>query len=163
MAVSKSKLQLKNKKVFAFPHRHFLLTHIPYFFNCFRSAFVMPCVPRTFSIRSYLTHSKLTSQLVPVTVLARADFFLGESEERAPALFFVRALYGRAGPPDPPFTPSVRARGRSTTSVRSSLRLLRACLISTVIFPGKVRAARSCAERQNTNAYCLARQESSVH
>jgi hypothetical protein len=90
MAVSKTKLQMKRKRgvlflitaIFADPQANIFLTaSVP--------AFVMPCAPRTFSIRSYLTHSKLTSQLV----LARhwpARFVL-RAGKRRPAMPVVRA------------------------------------------------------------------------
>jgi len=47
---------------------------------------------RTFSIPSYLSHSKLTSQLVLARSMA-ALFFCGGNTEAAIALLFVRALF----------------------------------------------------------------------
>lgn len=72
----------------------------------------MPCVPRTFSIRSFLTYSKLTSQLVLARSLA-ALFFCGGNKEAAKALLFVRALFlARL-----PRTPTRLARARLLTHV----------------------------------------------
>ena len=64
---------------------------------------------RTFSIPSFLSHYKLTSQLVLARSLA-ALFFCGGNKEAAKALLFVRALF-LARLPRNPHTPGSGARG----------------------------------------------------
>lgn len=149
MVVSKSKLQLKKiKRCLLLLTTIFCRHTFPIFLNASASLIVMPCVPRTFSIRSCLTHCKLTSQLVPVTALARTDFFLGESAVCAPACFLSAPWPAGTGPQTPRLNPSGRTRGRSTTCVRSSLRLLRAVWYPLLFFARKVRATRWWVERQ---------------
>lgn len=108
MAVSQSKLQLKEVK------RFLRLTAI--FADTLAEALQKTslrfchalCASDVF-IRSYLTHSKLTSQLVLARSLA-AFIFCGGIKEAAKALLFVRALF-LARLPRNPHTPGSGARG----------------------------------------------------
>jgi len=124
----------KNKAVFAFAHHHFLPTHVPYFFKCFRFAYCHALCASDV-LHSFVPHSLQTH----FTTYSRHGFgahrfFSGGVSGVRASLFFVRALAGRNGPPDPPFKP-VRPDAGALHNLRSFLTpVVTRCLISTVIF-----------------------------
>lgn len=106
VAVCQSKLQLKRKMCLL---RHTATVDLMnIYFTYFHYAFVMPCVPRTFSIPSFLSHSKLTSQLVLARSVA-AFVPCGGNKEAATAPIVRARLVPRLAPPHP-HTPSAGAR-----------------------------------------------------
>lgn len=72
------------------------------YFTYFHYAFVMPCVPRTFSIPSFLSHSKLTSQLVLARHWAGQIYFAGGKRWPAHAHCSCAPCSAQA-PPAPPY------------------------------------------------------------
>lgn len=100
MAVCQKQTSVEKKNVFASSHRHLCRHTIHIFLTASVTLIVMPCVPRTFSIPSFLSHSKLTSQLV----LARHQagrMFCGGKAVAGLCLLFVRALCLASSPRNP--------------------------------------------------------------
>ena len=86
--------------VLALAHRHLCRHTFRIFFNCLRSAFVMPCAARTLPFLRASVIGRLTSQLVLARSMA-AFVFCGGIMVAATAPLFVLALF-LAGSPAPP-------------------------------------------------------------